>query len=171
MARIRAWARALVGCELPPPATSEQVAEAETELGYALHPLLRRLYLEVANGGFGPQGWRLRPIERIRAFPAVELDPGEVRPWPDRVVDVMDVGCAMSSVVDCLDPGGQVLLFDPNSFTSDEPEAWRLDAPSLAQWLEGWLDGSCWLANDELDPDDESGWPTPWEDAFVRLLE
>ena len=28
--------------------------EAERRLGYAFPPILRRLYIEVANGGFGP---------------------------------------------------------------------------------------------------------------------
>lgn len=37
-----------------PPATEEQVQATETRLGFALPPLLRCLYLQVANGGFGP---------------------------------------------------------------------------------------------------------------------
>lgn len=41
---------------LPPlaPASAEAVADAERRLGHRLPPLLRRLYREVANGGFGP---------------------------------------------------------------------------------------------------------------------
>jgi hypothetical protein len=39
---------------LPAPATPEAVTEAEKLIGFPLPPLLRRLYLEVANGGFGP---------------------------------------------------------------------------------------------------------------------
>jgi len=39
---------------LPPPATPEAVAAAEEVIGFPLPPLLRRLYVEVANGGFGP---------------------------------------------------------------------------------------------------------------------
>src|SRR5690349_24092886 len=38
----------------PTPADPQAVAEAERVLGYALSPLLQRIYLEVANGGFGP---------------------------------------------------------------------------------------------------------------------
>jgi hypothetical protein len=37
-----------------PEATEEQLAETETLLGFALPPLLRRLYAEVGNGAFGP---------------------------------------------------------------------------------------------------------------------
>lgn len=36
-----------------PPAKAAEVDEAERRLGYALPPLLRRLYTEVADGGFG----------------------------------------------------------------------------------------------------------------------
>jgi hypothetical protein len=41
--------------------SSQAVAEAESELGFALPPLLTRLYREVANGGFGP-GYKLLPL-------------------------------------------------------------------------------------------------------------
>ncbi|MGH4031337.1 hypothetical protein ACQB60_20655 [Actinomycetota bacterium Odt1-20B] len=48
---LRERARAL---SLPAPATEAAVTEAELVIGFPLPPLLRRLYLEVANGGFGP---------------------------------------------------------------------------------------------------------------------
>jgi hypothetical protein len=35
-------------------ATAEMIEEAEAITGFHLPPLLRRLYLEVGNGGFGP---------------------------------------------------------------------------------------------------------------------
>jgi hypothetical protein len=37
-----------------PPTTAAQVDTAEEALGFAIPPILRRLYTEVANGGFGP---------------------------------------------------------------------------------------------------------------------
>jgi hypothetical protein len=37
-----------------PPATEKQVQESETRLGFSLPPLLRSLFLHIANGGFGP---------------------------------------------------------------------------------------------------------------------
>ena len=40
--------------DLPAPASLDSVLEAESALGGPLPPLLRRLLLEVANGGFGP---------------------------------------------------------------------------------------------------------------------
>ncbi len=45
-----------------PPATDEQVRATEQRLGFALPVLLRQLYQQVANGGFGP-GSGLRGVE------------------------------------------------------------------------------------------------------------
>ncbi|MEU9339463.1 hypothetical protein AB0D49_41045 [Streptomyces sp. NPDC048290] len=42
--------------ELPPPASPEAVAELEAVVGHPMPPLLRRIYLEVADGGFGRWG-------------------------------------------------------------------------------------------------------------------
>lgn len=39
---------------LSPPATAEEVENAERILGFELPPVPARLYGEVANGGFGP---------------------------------------------------------------------------------------------------------------------
>lgn len=154
--RLRAWATAARGRPRRP-ATEEQVAQAESRLGFPLHPLLKRLYLEVADGGFGPDTWKLVPL--------AELQPS----WPERTVRVMDVGCGMDSVVDCSDATGRVLLMDPNAYAMDDPRAWSLDAPTLAQWLEAWIDGTSWLCEqDDLDVDDIP-WPVPWPDAAARL--
>jgi len=56
----------LTGRIRPEPASLEQVEEAELKIGYPLPPLLRRLYLEVANGGFGP-------LMRLFEFPQLVL--------------------------------------------------------------------------------------------------
>lgn len=37
-----------------PPATEKQIQDTERSLGFALPPMLRALYMRVANGGFGP---------------------------------------------------------------------------------------------------------------------
>ncbi|WP_169740014.1 SMI1/KNR4 family protein [Actinospica robiniae] len=171
--RVRAWALTAAeerGVRLPEPATDEQIGATEALLGYALHPLLKRLYREVANGGFGPDYWRLMPSERWTMCPRIDVPAGQPRWWPDGVVAVMDVGCGMLSAIDCADPtgGGQVLLMDPNAFDCGEPEAWYADAATLAQWLEGWLDGTSWLVDENPDIE-EINWPDRWADAAARL--
>ncbi len=37
-----------------PPLTISEIQDVERRLGFLLPPFLRRLYSEVANGGFGP---------------------------------------------------------------------------------------------------------------------
>jgi hypothetical protein len=55
-----------------PPATSAQVAEVEHVLGHPMPELLRRMYTEIALGGFGP-GWDgFRAWSPIRALPRRE---------------------------------------------------------------------------------------------------
>ncbi|MFG2018242.1 hypothetical protein [Actinomadura geliboluensis] len=49
---------------LPPPASASAVAEAEQKIGHRLPVLLRRLYFETANGGFGSEGGIGRPLMR-----------------------------------------------------------------------------------------------------------
>ena len=55
-----------VESELPPAAGPQELDRVEASLGLALPPTLRRVYGEVANGGFGP-GYGLVPIERMAA--------------------------------------------------------------------------------------------------------
>jgi hypothetical protein len=47
-----AWVRPVP--TVAPPASVAEVDAAEATLGFAIPPLLRRLYTEVGNGGFGP---------------------------------------------------------------------------------------------------------------------
>ena len=54
--RIAAAMSTPVAATLPSPADPAAVVKAEAEPGFALPPALRRVYLEVADGGFGPGG-------------------------------------------------------------------------------------------------------------------
>jgi len=97
---------------LRPPVPDAGVASAETSLGFRLHPLLRRLYAEVADGGFGPE-YSLFPLATAvltttgKASQAtVSRQDCERLYWPFEAVAIMDWGCAMNAVVDCLSPEG-----------------------------------------------------------------
>jgi hypothetical protein len=74
------------------------------------------------------------------------------------VLPILDWGCGMYAAVDCLDPVAPVLLFEPNAGPDDWADAWFLDSPSLAQWLDRWLAGTGWweeedtVAEDAHDP-------------------
>jgi hypothetical protein len=115
---IRAHPGAVV---LPPPASPDAVAEAEEAIGYRLPHLLRRFYLEVANGGFGPRGDALGVpggpstgewtdiVDVHRAFSS-----GPEPNAPAWLIWLLDWGCATWSLVDCRDPAGPMWGWDPN---------------------------------------------------------
>ncbi|MGW9196693.1 hypothetical protein [Micromonospora chersina] len=124
---------------LPPlePASAEAVADAERLLGHPLPLLLRRLYLEVANGGFGPgvlgvAGGYTDDLERT----AVDrLDPRE----PPGLFPVAYWGCAIYSYVDCSEPSAMMWGFDPNSGLAER--SFFPEGISLTEWLIRWLRG------------------------------
>jgi hypothetical protein len=134
---LRTVARAGI---LPPPATSEAVAEAEKVIRFPLPPLLRRLYLEVANGGFGPgkgilgvsggtaQGTFADIAELYQDGP----DPsGRI---PAGLVLIYDWGCTTWSLVDFRDPAGAM-------WCNHEGEHWP-QGMNLAEWLTSTLAGT-----------------------------
>lgn len=163
------------GRPLRPPVADADLDRAEERLGFRLHPLLRRLYGEIADGGFGPE-YSLFPLAKIVRETMAKADRGVQGPadarrryWPLEAVAVLDWGCAMNAVVDCRSPEGTVLLVDPNPGLPDRAGEWRLDAGSLAAWLENWLTGINWYTpgeDDELPVE-----PGPWPDAVARLSE
>ncbi|MFB6839059.1 SMI1/KNR4 family protein [Streptomyces sp. NPDC056361] len=161
--------------DLPACVSEEQVAQAEAQLGFTLHPLLVRLYREIADGGFGPD-YRLLPLlgpgagvvseflERREASSGVPYPE-----WPDGVVPILTWGCAMYAGVDCFSEDGQVLLFEPNVYGGDSwEECWFLDSTGLAAWLETWLAGNGWFDEEAADRDDVVE-PRLWDQAGSRL--
>ncbi len=136
------------------PASQGAVAEAEARLGFALPPFLRRLYLEVGNGGYGP-GYGLFPLDTgssdldslVTAYSAMrsvtqhDIDENwadeDDKPslWPERVLMVCDWGCNIYSLVNCASQNLQVLRMDSNASLSE----WAIEAPSMQKWLEAWL--------------------------------
>ncbi|MEV7986846.1 hypothetical protein [Micromonospora sp. NPDC085948] len=133
---------------LPPlePASVHAVDDAERLLGHPLPPLLRRIYLEVANGGFGPvlgvAGGGTDDLGRT----AVDLlSPRE----PAGLLPIGYWGCAIYSYVDCLGRGAMMWGFDPNSGLGEH--SFYAEGISLVDWLDGWLRGS--LEQPHLEPD------------------
>ena len=138
-----------------PPLTVAELRARECEIGVRLPDLLRRLYTEVADGGFGPaygilgigeqghgddyhrtadalyRGWREAGAAQLRLG------------WP-----VCYHGCAMYSFVSLAEHDGPVRLWDPSAQqANDRPETGViLTTPTLAEWLEDWLDGRDRLA-------------------------
>jgi hypothetical protein len=158
--RIRARIAEGRPCDLPgewlplqPAAEPEAVTDAEARLGFPLPELLRRLYTEVGNGGYGP-AFGLLPVSAASLGPdppaEAEFDLVGQYAWlsraePDRVgwtgwrpglVPVFYLGCTVFEFVDCLAPGGPVVILDLGAEMEPQPPV-----PSLAARLEMWLSG------------------------------
>jgi hypothetical protein len=153
---LRAVDAATWVCPMPtvaPPATHAEVDAAEAALGFAIPPLLRRLYAEVGNGGFGP-GYGLEGVPRIPPVPdradVVALyemynsgpppdDPGHV--WPRGWVPLISGGCLSMECVNFLEPPYRVRRYDGNAGKWGRPidEWFEPVAVSLEARLESWL--------------------------------
>lgn len=144
-----------------PPVTVEELAQAEAQLGFGLPSFLRRLYLEVGNGGFGP-GYGLFPLNDhspssapltdslvaaylgMRSMSQKDIDEywayEEKKPalWPKRVLMMCDWGCNIYSCLNCSSPDLPIFRMDSNVNFMVE---WAIEASSLQQWLEAWVDG------------------------------
>jgi SMI1 / KNR4 family (SUKH-1) len=144
-----------------PPVTEEHLAHTEAQLGFELPSFLRRLYLEVGNGGFGP-GYGLFPLNDHRSGETIHSDSllgaylgmrsmsqkdidehyadEEEKPalWPERALMLCDWGCNIYSCLNCSSPELPILRMDININFMVE---WAIEAPSLQQWLKAWVDG------------------------------
>jgi hypothetical protein len=128
---------------LPAPASSVAVEAAERELGGALPNALRRAYLEVADGGFGP-GAGLMPLAAAMATYRSYLaeSPGPRRStWPRGVLPVTE----REPGHHCVEvPTGRVLDWDPEDLREHSSDAaWQRSfsdaAPSVEEWLTAWV--------------------------------
>jgi hypothetical protein len=115
------------------PATAEAVREAEGLVGFPLPPLLRRLYLEVADGGFGPYcgllglaaGHSHNGLTALDLYRhAHEISPLPLYPdwWflPYRLLPLCEWGCGIYSFIDCSDPRGPMWGWDAKTGAEGE---------------------------------------------------
>jgi len=143
-----------------PPAKARLLAIAERKLGFQLPDLLRAIYTQIGNGGFG-KAYGFVGIEggatdeSGRSFVRVYKDMGQYQKdsplwrWPEQLLPVCRLGCGMWSCFDCKRANVPVFIFDPNNLSSDpeDEEETRLrwansfwyESRSLIAWLESWL--------------------------------
>lgn len=147
--------------------TEREMAYAEDKIGFRFPRLLRALYLEIGNGGFGP-GYGLRPLFTLRRFGrdgestdygviSLYLDMYEasrasdirdddgsdnssarIVPWPAMLLPIVEWGCAISSCVDCSAAPYRVLRDD------SESPCRSLEHESFEEWWLHWLNGKDW---------------------------
>lgn len=155
-----------------PPATEEQLLRTEQELGFPLPPLLRAIYSQVANGGFGPGYGLLGALEGfdeagnivdmyqyhtqrtqlidLETFPH-NWESGEPlelsrQKWPRYMLYLCDWNWAKVSCIDCTTER----VFLVHMGKKRHANLLELQAPSLQDWFEQWLERE---PEPELEPD------------------
>jgi hypothetical protein len=142
--------------QLPPlePAPFSAVEEAETLAGQPLPVLLRRLYLEVVNGGFGP-GYGVLGVRgghtsgRRTAVDLLHQRRPDPEPGPVVPFVLCDWGCGITTVIDL--SNGLIWGSDPNPSPPGVPFTFPQHM-TIDDWLTKWLDGRLyqpWLRQDE----------------------
>jgi hypothetical protein len=124
-----------------PPADQFAVARAEASLGLRIPELLKRIYTEIANGGFGP-GYGVLGVEggfagdygdlvgTYRQLVTASESTGRV--WQKDLLPFCAWGCAILSCVTC-GSSLQVATFDSGSVWPQEY--------ALEKFFEMWLEG------------------------------
>ncbi|MFB7538300.1 SMI1/KNR4 family protein [Streptomyces zaomyceticus] len=136
-----------------PPLAAVELERAERKIGYRLPDLLRRIYTEIGDGGFGPEGGLASLTEGRRAA-------GDLTDWhcalsihdqragwapPRSWFYLTGGGCSMEWYVSLLAVDHPVLLYDADGWEpkrgQDSHDGLRYAASSLRQWLWTWADG------------------------------
>ena len=114
------------------PLSESELRALEHRLGHALPPSVKELYSSIGNGGFGPAYGLLglhggmTQEDGNDAFAQYQLcrrtdaqDPHWR--WPEGLLPLVHLGCAMFFCVDCTTPDGSIVWFEPNPHVAGEP--------------------------------------------------
>jgi hypothetical protein len=136
------------------PLQKVEIEAAEARLGFTLPSSIRRVYGEIANGGFGPSygllglsGGMLNEdhADAVTLYQAYrQPDPEDVFwKWPTALLPLGHLGCAMYLCADCSCDAAPINWFEPNPHTQGEPwdDSFFPLARSFDEWLLAWLDG------------------------------
>lgn len=128
---------------LAPPATNDQILAAREALGFAIPVDLEQIYLQVADGGFGPADG-LAPLREVarRYRHLIELSPfGDGSSWPGHLLPIGLAGPG----ADCYDLRSGAIVYWDEEAADLAPAgeasggAFRPEADSLQAWFEAWL--------------------------------
>ena len=139
--------------DFPYPPTSEAaIAAADEQLGFRIPELLRRLFTEVANGGFGPVygiagvnrcgvDEDLCDLETLHADQSTSRWLERFPTWPPQVLRFVYLGCSMYVAVDASSENHPLYVFEPNMSAEELGyenclEPMRI---GLHQWLRDWV--------------------------------
>jgi SMI1 / KNR4 family (SUKH-1) len=148
---------------LAPVLTEDQVATSERQLGFRLPQFLRKVYLNVGNGGFGP-GYGLYglnaatgdysdsydyALDHYRVLVQGPHDYPRVYRWPLGMLPVCHWGCGIFSFINCAREDGRVHRYSFEGYDPEDPkscedvtiDALPVESGSVREWLQSWIDG------------------------------
>ena len=136
--------------------------------------LLRRLFLEVGNGGFGPgygvlgvRGGSTDDLGQTALDAYREFHSLSRAQWlPESLLPLCHWGCAIYSFVDCASQHGDIWASDPNLGVEDDTFRQPL---TIVEWFARWVDGR--LYQPALIEDPESGEVRPATDEDFEQWE
>lgn len=157
-----------------PPISEADLHACEQRIGHELPELLRRVYTEVSNGGFGPSYDLLGlPPGGHRAY---EVGPDALEEY-EKYPEVSSVlgfplvaaGCSMYWYMSLTQPGNPVCLWDADGWDFPDEQSPEVGivtiAPSLAEWFDGWANGYDWHDHPPIPRNDPSGEPPTMQDG------
>ncbi len=127
------------------------LVKLEQELGFALPDLLKALYLQVGDGGFGPgfglfgalsghylsdEPFTLAELYR-RSLHATRWHDGSPAGWRERMLPICEWGCDFLGCIDCTDGDFSVYLSEFDA----RPVAFHPQHVTFRDWIEAWADG------------------------------
>jgi hypothetical protein len=139
--------------DLPPlkPASADAVAACEATIGRPLPRLLRRCYLELGDGGFGP-GYGLEPVGELASDYLEQRWRQGYPPEARNLLTICHWGCGITSFVDPRHPAGPIWGADPNPPPEEELAASLFPQDmTIASWLLRWTQDNLhqpWLIQD-----------------------
>lgn len=121
--------------EVGPHAAPEAIVAAERQLGFALHPLHKRLLEEVGNGGFGPGDGLIGICGGSLDVDGRSIIELRQALWPSTkfpVVPLCDWGDGIWSCIDCI-IGGVLSMSEFGLVDTNQ---------GFQSWLEEWVSGT-----------------------------
>jgi hypothetical protein len=119
--------------QMYPPIELADIEVSENRLRVELPLLLKQIYIEIGNGGFGP-GYGLLGIRAElgddRYYEAIDdayeymTDTAKDRgfdKWPAKIIPICNWGCDIYSFLDCSRPEYPVVVFNPDTHVVDNP--------------------------------------------------
>jgi hypothetical protein len=135
---------------LAPLADAKFLPQQERKLGFRLPDLLKRLYCEVGDGGFGPGyglfGARSGHWMSDEPFTLADLyHTNHKGVWPDKLLPICDWGCALWSCIDCSRDDFPMVMSDPNYADEEagvDRQAFVPERIGFREWIEAWAEGA-----------------------------